>query len=204
VLAGRSFSSLTDLDNAFLAWMPIRRTTTHRTHGEVIGVRARRDHAALRPIPPMPYLVADRYLRHVGKDCLVAFQANLYSVPATSVFHRQLVEVRASSATVSIHATVPDSDGITLLPVHPRATGRGSRIIDPAHWDGLPDGHTRATTTSHETIPDHPGDELAARRRGQPTGTLRFLLAGADAAHVEVGRRPLSVYDQITGTGPFS
>jgi transposase len=206
VLAGRSFSSLTDMDNAFLAWVPIRRATTHRTHGEVIGVRARRDHAALRPVPAKPYLVADRHLRHVGKDCLVAFEANLYSVPAVAVFHRQLVEVRASSATVSIHSTVPDAGGITLLAVHPRATGRGVRVVDPAHWDGLPDGHTRATTTSHEDSPDHSADELAAarRRRGQPAGTLRFLLANADAAHVEVGRRPLSIYDQITGTGPFS
>ncbi|WP_375118574.1 IS21 family transposase [Nonomuraea sp. MTCD27] len=207
VLAGRSFSSLTDIDNAFLAWVPLRRRTTHRTHGEVIGIRARRDHAALRPVPAKPYLVTDRHLRHVGKDCLVAFEANLYSVPATAVFHRQLVEIRASSATVSIHATVPDSSGITLLAVHPRALGRGARIVDAAHWDALPDGHTRATTTSHEPDPNGgPVDELSAarRRRGQPAGALRFLLARTEAAEVEVGRRPLSVYDQITGTGPFS
>jgi transposase len=205
VLAGRSFSSLTDMDNAFLAWVPIRRATTHRTHGEVIGVRARRDHAALRPIPAKPYLVTDRHLRHVGKDCLVAFEANLYSVPATAVFHRQLVEVRASAATIGIHATVPDAGGITLLAVHPRATGRGAQVVDPTHWNGLPDGHTRAVTTSHEHHGDGPADEVAAaRRRDQPAGTLRFLLARVDAAEVEVGSRPLSVYDQLTGTGPFS
>jgi hypothetical protein len=150
--------------------------------------------------------VAERHLRHVGKDCLVAFEANLYSVPATMVFHRQLVEVRASAATVSTHATVPDAGGITLLAVHPRAAGRGRRIVDASHWDALPDGHTRATTTSHETFPDHPDDELAVvrRRRAQPAGTLRYLLTRAEAADVEVGRRPLSIYDQITGTGPFS
>jgi transposase len=202
VLAGRSFASLEELDTAFLTWVPLRRRTTHRTHGEVIGVRARRDHAALNPVPAKPYLVADRHMRHVGKDCLVAFEANLYSVPAAKVFPRQLVEVRASSATVSLHATVPDENGITLLAVHPRASGRGARVVDPQHWRGLPDGHTRATTTSHE--PD-PADELAARRRRQEqTGALRFLLARADAAEVEVGHRPLSVYDQITGTGPFA
>jgi transposase len=203
VLAGRSFSSLTDMDNAFLTWVPIRRRTTHRTHGEVIGVRARRDHAVLKPIPAKPYLVADRHLRHVGKDCLIAFEANLYSVPATRVFHRQLVEVRASSATVSLHATVPDSSGVTLLAVHPRALGRGARVVDPTHWDALPDGHTRATTSGGH-YPD-PADELAARRRrGQPAGALPFLLARPDAAQVEVGHRPLTVYDQLTGTGPFS
>ena len=170
---------------------------THRTHGEVIGVRARRDHAALRPLPLRPYVVADRHLRHVGKDCLVAFDANLYSVPATRVTHRQLVEVRASAATISLHATIPDEHGVTLLAVHPRAVGRGARVVDPDHWNGLPDGHTRATTT---------GSGPAGRPRlvQEPTGALRFLLARADAASITVGRRPLSVYDQVTGTRPFT
>jgi hypothetical protein len=59
VLARRSFSSLLELDAAFAAWVPIRRARVHRTHGEVIGVRARRDHAALRPLPRQPYAVAD-------------------------------------------------------------------------------------------------------------------------------------------------
>jgi hypothetical protein len=119
VLAGRSFSSLGELDQAFLAWVPARRRTVHRTHGEVIGVRAQRDHAALAPVPARPYVVANRHLRHVGKDCLVAFEANLYSVPAARVSHRQLVEVRARAATISLHATVPDENGVTLLAVHP-------------------------------------------------------------------------------------
>lgn len=201
VLAGRSFSSIGELDNTFLAWVPVRRRTTHRTHGEVIGVRAQRDHAALGPVPARPYVVAERHLRHVGKDCLVAFEANLYSVPAARVFPRQLVEVRASAATVSLHATVPDEHGVTLLAMHQRAVGRGARIVDPAHWDGLPGGHTRATTTSHEAAP---GEAASGRGRGEPAGALRFLLARADAAQVTVGHRPLSVYDQITGTRPFS
>ena len=95
MLAGRSFASLGELDQAFLAWVPARRRAVHRTHGEVIGVRAQRDHAALsRPRPGR--MVANRHLRHIGKDCLVAFEANLYSVPAARVFHRQLVEVRGS------------------------------------------------------------------------------------------------------------
>jgi hypothetical protein len=115
VLAGRSFSGLDDLDGAFMAWVPQRRARTHRTHGEVIGVRAKRDHAALRVLPAKPYIVADRFLRHVAKDCLVAFDANLYSVPATKVCHRQLVEVRACAASVALHSTVPDAQGITLL-----------------------------------------------------------------------------------------
>ena len=51
VIAGRSFDSIADLDGAFHAWLPIRRGQVHRTHGQVIAVRAEPDRAALRPLP---------------------------------------------------------------------------------------------------------------------------------------------------------
>ncbi len=97
---------------------------------------------------------------------------------------------------------MPDEHGVTLLAVHQRAVGRGARIVDPGHWDGLPDGHTRATTTSGEISPRRAIP--TSGRRGEPAGALRFLLARADAAQVTVGHRPLSVYDQVTGTRPFT
>ncbi|MGH3238475.1 MAG: IS21 family transposase, partial [Streptosporangiaceae bacterium] len=58
VLAGRAFHALEEMDAAFADWVPLRRAQVHRTHGEVIGVRAAADHAALRPLPASPYLVA--------------------------------------------------------------------------------------------------------------------------------------------------
>jgi len=86
-----------------------------------------------------------------------------------------------------------------LLAVHRRAVGRGARIVDEAHWDGLPTGAGRRVTT---------GDDLPSLHRGQPLGAadgpLQALLNRAAAAHVEVGRRPLSVYDELTGTRPFT
>jgi hypothetical protein len=51
VLTGRTFGSLAELDAAFHTWVPLRRGQVHRTHGELIGTRAERDHAALRPLP---------------------------------------------------------------------------------------------------------------------------------------------------------
>jgi hypothetical protein len=81
VLAGRSFASLAELDGAFATWLPQRRAQTHRTHGEVIAVRAQRDRAALGPLPDLPYVVCDRHTRRVGKDALVSFAASHYSVP---------------------------------------------------------------------------------------------------------------------------
>jgi hypothetical protein len=202
VLAGRAFSSLAELDAAFAGWVPHRRARTHRTHGEVIGVRAARDHAALRPIPARPYVVADRHLRHVGKDCLVAYAGNLYSVPARRIRHRQLVEIRATAATVSIHATVAGPDGSTLLAVHQRAVGRGARVVDEAHWDGLPDGHTRAVTSGDPADPQ----PLQRRRAGPDSGRgpLQALLTRSAAAQITVEARPLSVYDRITQASPFT
>ncbi|MFE2515530.1 IS21 family transposase [Streptomyces mirabilis] len=198
VLAGRAFSSIEEMDAAFAAWVPLRRAKVHGTHGEIIGHRAVRDHMALRPLPKTPYVVAQRHLRHVGKDCLVAFDANLYSVPARKVRPRQLVEIRATKSQVTLHSAVPGASGETLLAAHPRAVGRGARIVDESHWDGLPTGAGRRTTTGDGPPP----------RRDQPlgpeAGSLQALLNRAAAASVEVGRRPLSVYDELTGTRPFT
>lgn len=199
VLSGRAFSSVEEMDAAFAAWVPQRRAQIHKTHREVIGERAARDHAALKPLPPTPYLVAERHLRPVGKDCLVAFGGNLYSVPARKVRPRQLVEVRATKSQVILHSTVVDASGETLLAMHPRAVGRGVRVVEEMHWDGLPTGKGRRTTTGD--VPPQPRRE---QPRGEEAGPLQALLNRAAATRVEVGRRPLSVYDELTGTRPFT
>ncbi|CAM5534137.1 hypothetical protein STENM327S_00299 [Streptomyces tendae] len=119
---------------------------------------------------------------------------------ARKVRPRQLVEIRATKTEqVSLHATVPDAGGQTLLAVHPRAVGRGARVVDETHWAGLPTRAGRRVTT---------GDALPSPRRGQSlgpeAGPLQTLLNRTAAASVEVGRRPLSVYDELTGTRPFT
>jgi transposase len=191
VLAGRSFGSLAEMDAAFAAWLPIRRSQVHRTHGQVIGERAVADRAALASLPPVPYLVADQHLRRVGKDCLVSFEASLYSVPAARVHAGQYVQLRVTPAVVTIHALAADGGGV--LAAHPRARSRGSWVTDPAHWDGLPDGHTRAVTA---------GGPEPARGQVPVPGPLSALLAGHSAAGVQVARRPLADYDTAAGTAP--
>jgi transposase len=201
VLAGRSFASIEEMDAAFMAWVPMRRAKTHRTHGEVIGVRAGRDHEGLRPLPVRPYTVAHRHLRHVGKDCLVAFEANLYSVPASKIRARQLVEIRATPTHVHLHH-LDSATKDSLLATHPRARGRGVRVVDETHWKGLPDGHTRAVTSGDgdaTVIELRPGSS-----RQSTAGPLQTLLGRVAAAQVEVSHRPLAVYDQLAGTRPFT
>lgn len=199
VLAGRGFDSVAEIDAAWASWLPIRRAQIHRTHGEVIGVRGAVDAAALRPLPEAPYLVCDRHLRRVGKDCLVSFEASLYSVPARRVAAGQRVELRVSGQTVEIHALSAagaEATAGTLLALHPRAPRRGSWVVDQAHWDGLPDGHTRATVVA---LPGR-----GERRSGpdpDPGCGLGALLTRHHAAGIEVGRRPLASYQAIAVAG---
>ncbi|MGN9846490.1 Mu transposase domain-containing protein [Nonomuraea sp. H19] len=67
---------------------------------------------------------------------MVAFEANLYSVPAHRVQPRQLVEVRATKVQIMLHATTPDHTGQTLLAAHQRAVrqgqGKGHNSPEPA------------------------------------------------------------------------
>ncbi len=86
------------------------------------------------------------------------------------------------------------------LAVHARAQRRGSFVVDQAHWDGLPDGRTRAVTVTAGDAPP------ASRPAAAGTGTLEMLLASHPAAAAQVARRPLSDYEQgifpgMTGRG---
>ena len=188
VLDGRAFYSLQEMDAAFLRWAPLRARQVHRTHGEVIAVRAEADRAALRPLPEHPYLVAEQHLRRVGKDCLISFESSMYSVPARLVRPFQRVHVRAGDTLVTISALPADGGG--LLAVHARARKRGSWVVDEAHWEGLPDGHTRTVTAGGDGTGPRQG-----RNRDEVPGGLGMLLAAHPQAAAPVARRPLSDYE---------
>lgn len=201
VLAGRSFSSIAEVDAAFAAWVPLRRRQVHRTHGELIGARAARDHAALAPLPEFDYRVTESHLRRVGRDALISFAGSSYSVPARSADGRvtragQRVEVRAGNDDISIYRLPADGpDGVALLLArHQLSTVHGAMVINPAHWAELPDSHTRATTTSA-------GDDPARRLTSpSPEPDPAMVLPGArPGLGVVVARRPLADYDRLAG-----
>jgi transposase len=201
VLAGREFTSLGEVDEAFSRWVPIRRAQVHRTHGEVIGVRAARDHAALRALPGRPLLVSDSHLRRVGRDSMISFDGSSYSVAARGSDGRvttagQRVEVRLEATELVIRRLPVDSPTGTALELgrHPRAEQRGQRVVDPAHWAELPDGHTRATTVE----PTRPPSEVTAvEDRPEPAPPVRTEARAGFA--VEVVHRPLTEYDVLAG-----
>ena len=69
IVAGHSLDSIDELDHVLVAWSALWRQQVHRTHGEVIGGRALRDNAALRPLPASPYL-GDRSASAPGRQRL--------------------------------------------------------------------------------------------------------------------------------------
>jgi len=181
VLAGRVFASAEEMQAAWEAWLPERRAQVHRTHGEVIAVRAECDRAALLPLPERPYTVCERHLRVVGKDALVSFEASLYSVPWTAVLPRQRVELRVTREEVEIWSLGPEA---RRLASHRRADRRGSWVVDERHWDGLPDGMgpgqgPAAVTYARDALPE-PLETLACRTPA-----------------VEVARRAPAAYDAL-------
>jgi hypothetical protein len=150
-------------------------------------------------LPELPYLVCERHLRRVGRDCLISFEGSHYSTPARAADGRPAragarVEVRVSADTITIHRLPVDGDPIVLA-AHPRAAGRGQLVVDPAHWDGLPDGHTRTTTLD----PVARDPEPAAVDAGVEPEPLAALLAHRPTAATPVARRALSVYDTAAG-----
>jgi transposase len=210
VLAGRTFASLAELEAAFAAWVPIRRGQVHRTHGQVIGHRAEADHAALGALPAFGLVVAESHLRRVGRDTMISFEGSSYSVAARASDRRvvragQQVEVRVENhdgdAQIVIRRLPAHSpDGTALeLARHRRAAQRGQRVVDPAHWDELPDGHTRAVTL------EGPADAAT-----DPTAPPAAASVTAPAVRVEawpgfgvqVVHRALADYDVVAGLTP--
>jgi len=189
VAGGRTFGSPEEMQAAWHAWLPLRRAQRHRTHGEIIALRAAVDRAALLPLPARPYVVCERHLRVVGKDALVSFAASLYSVPWTDVRPRQRLELRVTPTTVEIWSLPPEA---RRLANHPRAAVKGSWVIDEAHWDGLPDG----------TRPGQgPPPALSSADLESELPALEALLARGPAARVAVARRECTTYDRLFASG---
>ena len=109
-------------------------------------------------------------------------------LPAEHVIAGMTVELRVGPDTVAIHAIGADP---RLLWEHRRARRRGDDQIDPAHWDGLPDGHTRAVTLGGQTA----AAERASTDRLEPVP----MLLDRQGMGVPVARRDPRVYDQVAG-----
>ena len=183
-------TAIAELDGAFAAWLPIRRGQVHRTHGQVIAVRAEPDRAALIPLPDAA-VSGDREASAAGRaglpDLLRGVAATrcrpARSGPGSGSSCRSTPTRPPGTGSSSTPSTV---DGGGWLATHPRAARRGAWVVDPDHWAGLPDGHTRATIV----------DPARRRLSGRRPGRLEPLAALLHRRHADipVAARPLTDY----------
>jgi transposase len=130
-LRGKEFTSLDNLNARLLDWIVTvadQRVhgTTHRKPAEMfleekdllLSVKDRR-----------AYVLEERSLRYVPKDCLVAFQANRYSVPCRLAGKR--VEVLTDGEMIKIY------HGGELVSCHPRLVGAHQSSVEKSHYWGL-------------------------------------------------------------------
>lgn len=138
-LAGRSFESFAQLESHLGEWMILADQRVHGTTREMPLARFERDEAQrLRALPARPLAVRERSLRRrVAHDALVDVDTVRYSVPHRLV--RESVEVLVREHEVLIR------HGQDFVARHRRSSEPFSRVIDPAHYDGLWRRHDHAT-----------------------------------------------------------
>ena len=125
LLRGHSFTSYEEANIGWASWNEeVARQRVHGTHGEIVVVRARRDHAALLALPPTSYLVVERTSRVVARDGFFSFEGRRYHVPDAKPGER--VELVLGATELEAHSLL---DGRRLAR-HER--GRPSRVLpDP-------------------------------------------------------------------------
>jgi transposase len=159
------FTDLAELNQQAQAWTDgIANVRIHGTTHERPIDRLTQEQAYLLPLPSpeqlAPFL---REERTVGRDGFVAWERAWYGVHWRWV--GQTVQVQADHDLVQLFA------GDQRLDLHPRATQRGQRLIQPGQWAGLPRGD--------------------GRPRPEP---LAVQVPG-----LEVEQRSLAVYDALAG-----
>jgi transposase len=172
-IAGHSFASWEALEAHLAGWT--RDVADQRRHGtteEAPRVRFDRDEAAaLHPLAGRSSFVAIRtMIRCVGSDGTVEIATNRYSVPWRLIGTAVRVELR--DGKVHIH------DGATEVARHAEVSGRRQRVMQAAHYHGMP-GTARVAAASA------PGDN---RLRPPVTADPPLL-------------RPLVEYEALLGGG---
>ena len=144
-LAALTFPTFAALESHLTAWMTTADRRIHGTTHEAPLTRFLREEAqALRALPAHPLPRREQRLRRrVAPDALVDIDTVRYSVPHRLV--RDHVDVLVDAHAVQLF------HGSTLVATHVRSHEPFSRVIDPAHYDGL-----WRTPAAAGGVPRHP------------------------------------------------
>ena len=203
VLAGRSFSSAGELRQHIPGLGAGPPPHHHRTHGEVIGVRAQRDHARIAAAPGqavcgrgpapaagregLPGRVRGQLVLGPGEGCSTGSWSRSAPRPPPSA-------CTPPCQTSTASRSWPCTRGRSAAAPASSTQGTGRRCPTGTH--ARPPPAARSSPLVAGTATTRP----AAGRQGR----CGSCCARADAAQVTVGHRPLSIYDQVTRTRPFT
>ena len=130
-LRGKSFQSLDHLNGCLLEWITTKADerihgTTHRKPAEMF---LEEKDLLLNPQGRPAYIIQERAVRHVSKDCLVAFETNRYSVPFRLAGQR--VEVQTDGDMLKVFHNGE------LVSSHVRLFGSFQSQVDKSHYWGI-------------------------------------------------------------------
>ena len=164
-LAAQGFDSFAGLEAHLAAWMVTADAREHGTTHEAPIVRFDRDERqTLRALPVRALPRREqRIRRRVAHDALVDVDTVRYSVPHRLV--GDYVEVVLDEQTVRIF------QGALLIATHGRSTEPFTRVVDPAHYEGL---WRRPTEQSDRSAPS----SLACL--GRDLTAYAVIVAGGD------------------------
>lgn len=130
-LRGKSFESLEHLNACLLEWtMTVADQRVHgTTHRQPAEMFCEEKELLLSTQGRPAYVLQERAIRHVSKDCLVAFETNRYSVPFRLAGKR--VEVQAEGNLIKIYHNGE------LVSSHARLSGSYQCSMDRSHYWGL-------------------------------------------------------------------
>jgi transposase len=136
-LAGRSFTSISEANDAALEWVvAVAGARVHGTTKEIpMEAFATREKATLVPLPSMPFELVEWREAKVHPDCHIVFDKAYYSAPHPLVGRR--LWLRATAGAVMLFAEHH------LVTTHTRASRPGQRMTHPGH---LPPEKTRYLT----------------------------------------------------------
>lgn len=108
LLLAHSLKSYAEGNRRWQEWNEeVARRRVHGTHAEVVAERAKRDRAALLPLPPEPYLVVQRTHRTVARDGFFSFEGRRYALPAKTKAKSPEIASKSSSEMKRWRSTRP-------------------------------------------------------------------------------------------------
>jgi transposase len=170
---GLHFIDVDDINLQVRVWLDtVANPRMHGTTGETPFSRLADEH--LQPFTGQRFDTSRISYRQVGRDCLVTYQRNAYSVPAMYVQQTVLVKETEDRRIILVSARGD------VIADHPLLRGHHQWSVDPAHYTGLPD-----------PLPQRSRKPLAFQASPDDDALFGRWIAP------QVEQRPLQIYEQV-------